>query len=550
MDVLITLQEFAEDPNEYEKILDPNTALQMAREILESRKDQVKAFDVKVDKKIKDAVKAAEDDQELKQRLKDREDERQKVITSIHTGKYDRIDYLGLDFKGLRRAAQTKSLVRVKEKGSRSVTTKKKNTELVRNALTKQCDFALPNVLRDAIIEKAAYDDTDAVKAFIAKSDIGIMNGSLYRHASRMYKLYQNLTREMEGSPAMSEEEAQMYIVRMYSDSRIARGYFDDGAYNKKQPISFEEIRKSNDFKIFRDNYAKLKTLEDADYTDQSLQKEQLEMSRNLRTMLITGVGINKTDEKGKQIHYSELNTAAKINDYNKEIGDAIDRHIKYMSLSAKVEKLIRAEVLEFRQKKVEENKNNQISFFFEERQMLALRKYLTSDIIQELNDGTEYNEENWKKKIKKAYENEDTRRYLLSGKDYYSSEDMHTIENARMDGDVNEEFLAKCIENSAIVFHGSSNRYQELDVDQKKLFALGLMMMDRGAIGYGTNGTNELLQVKKHKKIQTDQISAEIQKYIRGEEFHLNINYSQAFLKLFDVDDFAFIDNLPMSEG
>nr|WP_297703911.1 hypothetical protein [uncultured Butyrivibrio sp.] len=549
VDVLYTMQLKAEDPEVYEEILDPEKALTMAKRILEERKDDVKAKDVQVDSAIKDAVQAAENNADLKNLFKDREEARKDVTTRIHAGKYDRTDYLDLDFRGLKKTSLGKSLVRVGEKGAFSVSVNKKHANMVRDAITKQCDFVLPPVLRDALIEYAAVDDTLVVEDYITKSDTAPMDGDLYRHAYRMNALYQNLIRDIEGSNAMSAEEAQMFIVRIFSDRRLSRGYFDDGVTNDKTPISFEEIRKSNDFKVFRQNYAKLKEFDDVEYSDASLQREQAEISKNLRMMLVTGVGLNKKDEKGKKINYAELNTSSKLLDYNKEIRQAIERHQKYMYLSAKVEQLIRAEVSEFRKKSEDPSQDKSIGFFLQEQEILALRKYFTSDLIKELKDGTEYNEESWKNKIKETYGDDNKRRYLLTGKDSISSKDMSTLENAKMDGDVDEAFLAKSIENSAIVFHGRSNRYQELDEDQKKFFALGLMMMDRGAIGYGTNGTSELLQAQKQKKINAEQISAEIQKYIRGEEFHININYKEAFFKLFDVDDFALIDELPMSK-
>ena len=108
-------------------------------------------------------------------------------------------------------------------------------------------------------------------------------------------RLFGDIVGGVTGDPGMSEEEVQMYIVKCYGNSDLHEKMFDD-----PDKLNVSDIRKSDDLKTFRTNYRKILEFEKKTSDDPSLAEEIYAISRNLRTMLITGLGVR--DENGKTI--------------------------------------------------------------------------------------------------------------------------------------------------------------------------------------------------------------------------------------------------------
>ena len=446
-------------------------------------------------------------------------------------GRVARMAYLGIDDKRIDKVRLGGSLVRVGENGRELVTLNQKTVNKMREMVDKYAgSVELPQVLKDALIEEGASADS-------GEKLLGIYDDYdlLFAHAAKMETLYKFLREDSPNDGAMSDEEAQMFIVNIYGDPKM-RPFFDS-----KKSIDLKKIREGEAYKIFRGNYAKLKQLESVKYEEDSMKRQQLEISRNLRTMLITNVGYK--DNKGKSINYGKL-TAAKKLECMKSLGEMIDKQAQYMEQENKLTSLVRIHVMAYYD-------GEGMSDSFLERQVQALREYFIEDLTKDIKEGKEFNEESWDNAITAFYSEARNRKNLEFGNNYISKKTLEKEEQRRMDSTAGEKNIADAIKASVVVFHGRENRYEKLDADQKKLFAIGLMLMDKGAVGMGSTGTAGLLSPESMKKDQAKEISEKINEYVKGGKLSVNIDYKEAFFKLVNYGDAGILgltDNATLS--
>ncbi|MCR5747859.1 MAG: hypothetical protein K6G03_09130, partial [Lachnospiraceae bacterium] len=145
-----------------------------------------------------------------------------KINKQKEEGRIARAKLLRIDNVRIENIRIGKSLVRVEEKDVRGIKLNTSKADTMRGRMQKYCSgYELPQILHDAIVEEGCSETiVDRLKSVMWS------NTQIQRHAYAMSKLYNLLTKEIPTDPAMSEEEAQMYIVRLYSD-RSRRELFD-----------------------------------------------------------------------------------------------------------------------------------------------------------------------------------------------------------------------------------------------------------------------------------------------------------------------------------
>ena len=422
--------------------------------------------------------------------------------------------FLGTDYWRLTRIRANNSLLRVEEKGMETANAKK--ADAMRGQLVRFCSaFELPPILKDALIEEGS-----------AGVDGGIQSDrkKLKNHAFAMSKLYNLLTKEYKKDPAMSAEEASMYIVRLYG-SLEERALFDN-----PEKYDMVKIRSTEGYAQFRQMYQALRGLESDESGDMDIERERGEMSKNLRTMMVTRVGL--IDEKGKSIKDFQFKTEEEWIAYNGRMLTAIENGRAYLTRSVKVKEVIRKKLIAENSEKEQKDSDHYI-----ERQTYAVYNFLRRIMMQELKDGEEFDEKKWAERFDEVRKTKSWWDNMFFSRDFVSSEEYSKFDSKH---DVIEEteHFGNIIKGCANSSKAKTKAYEELDEDQKKVFALALMEMDISSIGYGTNGTAELLNAPSKKAKNLEKVEAALNKYVGGGGFDVEINYKEAFNKLFSTKE------------
>ncbi|MBR4767626.1 MAG: hypothetical protein IK088_01485, partial [Lachnospiraceae bacterium] len=332
----------------------------------------------------------------------------------------------------------------------------------------------------------------------------GIMWGDdeLIMHASAMNRMYQLLRQDLDDDQAMSDEEAQMFIVKCYGDSESRK------LFTSKKGPDVASLRKESGYKTFRADYEKLKKFEAIENDDPSLERERIDMARDLRTALITGTGLSK--------------------DHTGTLSDVIDKNIRYMERSAKIAKILRRRVEEEVREK--DLSSSEVTI---DRRVFSLRRFFLNRLILDCKENDAYDPEKWEKEIDDIRKNDNYWDNMEFRRDSISSAEYKKAEKARIETGIGEEHIAEAIRKNVYLFKGRLNKYEKLDEDQKKIFAVALMLMDKGSIGMDTAGTSALLTPQASKKKETSKIEEELGKYVAGKPWHIDVDYKEAFNKL-----------------
>ncbi|MCR4750648.1 MAG: hypothetical protein K5877_12735 [Lachnospiraceae bacterium] len=521
--VLAKIYDMANDTEEFLRLFDGKKltahSMTLLADIEASAKEDEKIDEVK--KKIVEEFedKLKETDPAVRETVRDMEKTKQK-------GAVLRAGFLGVDEYKTERIRLGKSLVRVAENNRRRVNLNTSKADSMRGRIQKYCgDLNLPPVLHDALVEEGA---NESIKGRLD----GLMfdNDMLQNHAFAMNKLYTLLMRDQTEDPAMSSEEAQMFIVRLYSN-KVNRNLFE-----KPAGPDVASLRKQAGYKAFRENYRKLKEIEAIEYDDPFLESEGLEMAKNLRVLLVTNVGL--LDKNGKTIDATQLKTPKLRSDFVKSVGNVIDRNKVYLERSAKLSEIIKAAVV---LDDAISGTAQETSEKYKQSKCRAIRQYFMKDLIEELNDKKAFDEDAWREKVEAFHEDKTKWDNVLLDRNTISNTSYKTALGQKVESTFDETFISKAIKDNVILFKGRVNKYEKLDEDEKKFFALGLMLMDKGSIGYGTEGTMALCSSMEAKDRQLDKIKAELDKYVKGEDYNLDINYKDAFNKLVNYGETGF---------
>ncbi len=527
---------------EFKVFTDKNKLIAWAKKLYDETKKQNESDkrktkrDQERDKLIKQITRKADMDSASKDEEKGlRED----IKKQREKGKVVRMKYLGIDDGSLNKVRLNGSLVRVKQNGRETVTLTHSTVNKMREYVDKYAGTVkIPQVLKDALIEEGASSGGEDRGLGIYEDD-----ELLYKHAAAMEMMYSMLQTEAPDDAAMSEEEAQMYIVCLYGDMS-KRSLFED---NNK--LNIAELRKGESYKVFRDNYAKIKALEETKFDELYIKGEQSEISRNLRTMLITGAGF--LDENKKAVRFGKLKDDQKL-EYQKKLGDMITRQAGFLKASQKLSEMIRAHFMVLN----EESKKYKMSMETMDRNVNGIKEYFLEDLIKDLEKGADLESakwaDTWNGKIFDFIKDEKNMRNLDGIGMTVDDKAQKELEQQRSDTRLGEKDLEDVIKSSVIFFKGKENKYEKLDNNQKKLFAIALMMMDKGAIGIGTMGTSALLSGKSVKKETADEIARQIDTYVKGGKLDVKVDYKEAFFKLVNYGDagiFGLTDSYVMSD-
>ena len=511
--VLGRIYEMMNNSEEFLTLLDLKALKKFALEELDRVVTNVKKNETetettaKITEKFKDELPATNDD--LLEKLKD-------IKKQKEQGLKDRRNMLGIDTERLEKVRLGKSLVRVAEKGDKDIT-EEKNADSMRGRLEKYCSaFELPPILRDALVEEGAADESGGIMSDRKK---------LQRHAFAMSKLYNLLTQDYKDDPAMSEEEATMYIVRLYS----AKGFRSE--FDKADGFNIAELRSVKDYANFRKMYAELTAMEKEDSGDADIEREKAELSRDLRTMMVTRIGL--LDKDGNTVRENKIEKKEDIQAYKENMLATIKRAREYLNYSLKVKKLIREQIV-----KDETAKETQSSDHYIDRKTVAVLNFFMSDLSKAVKEGKAFNEKEWEKRINEKYNDKDYWDNMVFKRDSISSEEYKAFEDLKFESTDTEETISKTLKESKNSSKDANEEYEKLDEDQKKLFSLALMVMDIGSIGYGTTGTTELLNASSQKAKNMQKVQEALNKYVSGEGLDIEINYKEAFNKLFSYKE------------
>ena len=482
---------------------------------------------------LRSEIKSNKKEKELKEAIsltmdweifdKDVEEAKDDIEKKKEEAKLERLKYLRTNDYVLDEVRQGKTLIRVSQKGQDAITLDKSRIDKMRGRVDRYCDeLQLPQILKDALIEHGASGGiVPGITDTYGNSEL------LFNHAVAMKRMYDLLRTDRVGDKGLGEEEAMMFIVRSYGNTELVKNWFD-----KPEKIDVETIREGPYLKIFRADYEKLVKFEEKASDDPSLQQEIHEISRNIRTMLITGMGIR--DEKNKTVAAEDADTIKNM----QRVGIIIEKSSAYIDYWNKVMEVARPEFIRIFKESADpsmKNKDLDIPADYVDRLMFSLRQYFMTDVLEELNNKKAFKAEFWKNKLE-IFKKKEYRDNLYSQSQTVTQKETEKKEQSALNNNaVDESAISKLIKANLYVFKGKANKYDALSVEEKQLFAIGLMYLDKSAIGLGTEGTMALTESMAQKNKKRDDIHAEIQKFIRGEKYNFNINYRDALNKLID---------------
>ncbi len=448
-------------------------------------------------------------------------DARDEIQQNKQVGLKAKKDFFGMNEEKLQEVRQNKSLVRTLQKGNKAISLDPSRVAAMRDRVEKICgDLDLPQVLKDALTEKASHG--------------GIIKGTggtnwkdtlLFSHGIAMKRMYELLRvdryEKKVGENGMSDEEALMFIVKSYGNPTFVAQFFD-----KPKELKIDDIIKTPEYKAFRSVYKKLVTLERLQADDPSLQEEICGISRNIRTMLISGMGVR--DENGKDMDFNK----SKEVDVTKRIDEIADNSIKYVAYWNQVMALVRPEFLRYHREAgdAEKSKNgDSLPQHYIDRQMNALRQYLMRYVIDQIRAKQDFNPELYKE-LMKNFQKKEYREFLETDKSSVSHKEEAVKQRTALTGStMSEKDIEKIINDSAYVFKGKVNKYKALSDDEKQLFAVALMHLHKSTLGIDTGGTMSLLVSDAHKLKGIGKLQKQVDNYIAGKEFHFDINYTDA---------------------
>ncbi len=504
--VMIYVEQLLNSQEDFSKLLKYEELEKYAFEKLDQIIDGVQ--ENVIDEATKEAITKKNEDV-----APEKDEEQRKNIKEIREKKIEGREkagnYRAIDIWRLTKVRANNSLVRVTEKGMEEKVNAEK-ADAMRGKLERFCSsFELPPILRDALIEEGSAGVKDGIQSDKQK---------LKNNAFAMSKLYNLLTKEYKDDPPMTAEEATMYIVRLYGSPEERTLFDEPDKYNMIQ------ARTTTGYKQFRQMYQTLRALETDETDDMDIERERAETSKNLRTMMVTKIGL---------LGYKDyqFKTREEWEKYNDDMLGAIERNREYLARSAQVKKVIR--------KKVDEEDRERglnSSDHYLDRMTAAIFDYFKGDMVDELIH-SEFKEDEWSERIDKVRKEKKTLENMVFRKDAVSSEEYKKF-NSVIDEGTEIERFGRFIENCKNSSDSKTEEYNGLDEGQKKLFIAALMVMDYGSLGYGTNGTAELLNAPAKKAKDMEKVQAALNKYVSGGGFDLELNYKEAFNKLISMDD------------
>lgn len=427
-------------------------------------------------------------------------------------GKGRRDAFLAINNAKVDEMRKNKSMIMADHRSQSKIRLSKSDIDERRGRVDRICGYLnLPEILKSILIER--------ISAAEGLSEI-LSDETLLRAGRRMEELYRLLPKAAEEEEEkMGDEEVLMLITNLFANPNTL-GVF----YQESLEVSAKKVLGMKEVKAFRANYAKLVEFEKVETTDSSLAQEQREMSRNLRAILLTGAGLY--DEKGRKVQGKLKETA----DHEKLFGEACARHISYLTMQNRFLSLLN-ECLNTH------NDYKDRSMLYKERAIPGFRAYFQNRLMNDLAAGKDFDEEAYRQAIGTVLDDATKMKIVIEEPLSVSSETHPWLYDKAFDDEHTQEDLDKLIqENTLPFFKGCVKRYRALDTDQRKLFAVALALLDKGAIGIDTGGTNNLLSSDTLKNRQEAKLEEQIAEYIAGGELHVTVDYKEAMNKLINV--------------
>ena len=324
-------------------------------------------------------------------------------------------------------------------------------------------------------------------------------------HAKWLARVHDILSRPDKGEDPLSEDEKNLMIVHIY---RNEESFFSS---ETKEHTDDRRVIKGQWYKDFRRKYKSLKKMEKMEIADPLLEQERINISRDLRGLLVTA-GMKSGEEQSPGEDRS-FETRCK-------------RAFTYLDQTNKLCTLI-AERLEANEKYRGLAPSDQASF------VLGLRSYYHGELMEQLTAQADreaaFDKEKWAGKLDEVIGDATRMHYITGAKLSVGSESYHK-RNTNFAETVGMEAIDETI--SKYGWRSQRKKYESLTPQQKELFALGLMLLDKGALG-ADGGSNEVLSNPELRKKETSVRLIELSKCMQGASYDFRIDYVQAAAKL-----------------
>lgn len=400
----------------------------------------------------------------------------------------------------------SKALVNVRTKKLNSLNSDdwKRARDRVESSLAKY--YKLNGFLTDLLVEKnvnARFDKT------------------INEHARWLADVSDILSSADEEEEAISEDEHKLLVVNAY---RHIEDFEDPD--RKGKFLSERRFVKTEWYKTFRKNYKILKQLESLEITSGPLEQERMDVARDLRALLATGISVREQDDKAKGFFSEKAEKAVKYFKYMNAFMNCAD---KALETDAGY------------------RKNNR---FMKDRYMLALRRYYHERIFDELEKGKDaaFDEEKWNAELKAFASNQINLKYILNEKeDETISSGNYEKKNWNFLQCTGKDSFHNIINKYGA--HGWKKKYNKLNSGEKELFALGLMLLEKGAIGFDAGSASVLAEKTLREKEVADRLK-ELTNYMSGKDYNFRIDYSVCCYKLLNEGTDIFGDRVTLSKS
>ncbi len=350
--------------------------------------------------------------------------------------------------------------------------------------------------------------DPFLVDLLVEKNVNSIFNNDIDIHAKWLYNVSDILSKEDEKEEKISEDEHKLLVVHAYRHMEEFKDDSEDGYSSERKKIKAEW------YKTFRKNYQDLKKLEELPLDFAPLEQERISLSRDLRAILATGVDIKDQDKKEKNSFTNKANEAVKyltyVNEFMKCANEALSENELYQK----------------------ENELHQNDY------LLALRQYYHDRIFSDLKNAKKstFDADAWKNDFKELAKDNAIVRFMR-GIDSYESVSDKTIsrKNKNFSELIGRDDLEKLIKEKGSI--QCNRKYKALSESEKELFALGLMLMEKGAIGFDAGSVSVLSKGELRDKEVKPRLE-ELAKYMAGQDYDFKVDYTQAYYKLTNIGE------------
>ena len=348
---------------------------------------------------------------------------------------------------------------------------------------------------RDYVATHLAYLHLDPflVDCLAEKNVNKVFNKDIDDHARWLYDISDIISKADRGEREVSEDEKRLLIANAYR--RV-----DEFKDSKGNLTTDREIIKGGWYQTFRENYAMLKVFENEDLDFPSLNEERLGISRSLRAILVTGAPPDFQQMAGKAHGYIHF-----MNEFMKTADKALEKNERYKK----------------------EGKTGR------EQYILSVRQYFHKDIAGALTgENPTFKESEWTS-VLTGFASDDVLMANICKEAIYESigsETYHKVNRNFVGAATGRDKIDELISKKASLIR--RRRYKKLSEQEKELFCLGLMMMEKGATGFDS-GTVSVLSSSSLREGQITDRLKELAKYIAGEPYNFRVDYSEAFFKL-----------------